>query len=136
MIGRRVGPVRCRAGRPGRADRPGKSERGTGGAAVTGRTSHPSGRRGSRTALVASAYPAALLLLSALHVVAPQRHGVLALTQILAPHLFVGLIPVLSLLLWPPARWGPLPLLSLSAALVAAVRFGPGLVSWPASETP
>jgi vancomycin resistance protein VanJ len=94
-------------------------------------------RRGApRIALIAAVYPAALLALSAVHLVAPQRSGVLALSQILAPHLFAGLVPVLALLLWRPAWRGPLPVLSLAAAVVAAVRFGPGFVSLPASQTP
>jgi vancomycin resistance protein VanJ len=70
------------------------------------------------------------------HLAAPQRSGVVALSQIIAPHLFLGLVPLLALLLWPPARRGPLPILWLGAASVAALRFGPGLVSLPATETP
>ncbi len=98
----------------------------------------------SATALwLGAAYPVALLLLSVQQVLAPQRNGLLAIGQILAPHLFLA-----ALLLAPLAlarsdaaarRGGPRrPLrMALAAVLVVGlVRFLPGTISLPPQETP
>ena len=78
---------------------------------------------------------AATLALALVHVLAPQRAGPLALTQIFAPHLFL-----LVLLLAIPAALGtrsrPLGLAVLALAVVAVVRVGPSVVSVPALEAP
>lgn len=76
-------------------------------------------------------YPFAWSILSIVLVTAPQRGGPLALSQIFAPHL---LLPVL--LLVPVAvGFGFLELRVgvLLALAIGAARFGPGLVSTPAS---
>lgn len=74
-----------------------------------------------------------LVLLTIVQVVAPQRDGLLALSQILAPYLFLLLVPFLVFVLTPGPpgrllRWG----LAL-AALVFVVRFVPGWVPFPGS---
>lgn len=78
-----------------------------------------------------AAYPIVWSILSIVTVVTPQRGGPLALVQIFAPHL---LIPVL--LLGPIAigwRSRELQIGLLIALAIGAARFGPGLVSTPAS---
>jgi vancomycin resistance protein VanJ len=75
----------------------------------------------------------ALVLLSAVNLVAPQRDGPLALSQILSPYLFLLLVPFLLLARTPGLagrllRWG------LAAAIaVFVLRFVPGWVSLPAA---
>jgi endonuclease/exonuclease/phosphatase family metal-dependent hydrolase len=72
------------------------------------------------------AYPAALVVLTAIQVVAPQRNGPLALAQVFAPWLF---LPLLALL--PQAallRDRALIALLTASALVFAVHLGPGFV--------
>jgi vancomycin resistance protein VanJ len=80
-----------------------------------------------------AAYCAIVMVISIVNVVAPQRGGPFALSQVFAPHL---LAPVLVL--------APFTLISTSRALrlgvvlalvVGAIRFGPGLVSLP-SDAP
>lgn len=58
--------------------------------AVNCRTHLPYARDRSMQQLLV-AYAAVLLLLSALHFLAPQRDGPLALSQVFAPHLFLPL---------------------------------------------
>lgn len=79
-------------------------------------------------------YPLLLLALSAVHSYAPQRSGPLALTQILAPHLFWLLVPLLPLALL--RRTLPLKLALIACLGLAIVRFGPTLASSPVLETP
>lgn len=69
-----------------------------------------------------------------IHVVAPQRHGVITLTQIFAPYLFVPLIALIPLAfrrgyrpLWPAL---------LMCGVVFGLRFGPSVISLPPLETP
>lgn len=88
--------------------------------------------RGVRSA--ALLYPVALLVLSAIHILAPQREDALALTQIIAPYLFWPLLLLLllnfrwrSLLLW---------LLLISCALVYLARFPVRLTAAPVAATP
>nr|MBA2555832.1 hypothetical protein [Chloroflexota bacterium] len=84
--------------------------------------------------LLVSLYPIALLVLSAVHALWPQRDGPLALSQIFAPHLFLPLVLLLPLALVRGARL--LRLALSAAAIVALVRFGPGVLSLPVAETP
>lgn len=78
-----------------------------------------------------AAYPIFWSILSLITVAAPQRGGPLALAQIFAPHL---LIPVF-LLIPMAGRWRSRELrVGLLIALTMGIaRFGPGLVSTPAS---
>lgn len=82
---------------------------------------------------LAVAYLCGLLALSLIHVAAPQRTGVLALSQIFAPHLFaVGMLTV------PLAAFRGARTFRLVAALwlgVAFLRFGPGLLSFPEASS-
>ncbi len=85
---------------------------------------------------VAAATGSALLVvtLSALHLLAPQRSGILALTQIFAPYLFLVLVPLMPLVFCKQTR-----LLRFALAMcivVFGVRFGTNLVSWPPKATP
>jgi len=89
--------------------------------------------------LAATVYLTALVALSVVHVLAPQREGLIALTQILAPHLFVvGLIiGLLVVLLGRSSGAGrALRLALLTTAIVGLARFGPGLVSLPRPAPP
>jgi endonuclease/exonuclease/phosphatase (EEP) superfamily protein YafD len=89
----------------------------------------------------AVAYTVAVLLLGAQQVLAPQRNGTLALGQILAPHM-----TLLAALLVPLALLRPdattdrarrvLRTGLVGVLIVGALRFGPGLVSLPASSPP
>jgi vancomycin resistance protein VanJ len=77
------------------------------------------------------AYPIAWSILSIVSIAAPQRGGPLALGQIFAPHL---LLP--ALLLVPAAvssKSRALQVGVLIAVAIGAARFGPGLISAPAS---
>ena len=84
-------------------------------------------------------YGAVLLMLSAVNVLAPQRHGLLALSQILAPLLFVPLllfVPAAVVRVRPPTpgalrRW--LRIVLVACAVVAVVRFVP---AWIPSSGP
>lgn len=74
-----------------------------------------------------------LVALSVVHVVAPQRDGPLALSQILAPYLFLLLVPFLVLVL-TRGRAGRLLRIGLAVAAFAfVVRFVPGWVPFPGS---
>ncbi len=86
-------------------------------------------RRAALT-IAAAAYPTGLLLLTVVHVVAPQRDGIVALSQVFAPHLFLAGVPLLAgALLW---RLGPATVAIATLAIaVCAVRFGPGMISLP-----
>jgi endonuclease/exonuclease/phosphatase (EEP) superfamily protein YafD len=84
--------------------------------------------------LLFAAYPSALLALSALHVLAPQRGGLLAISQVGALWLFV---PLLLLVPWLVLRHTTLLRWSLLAcAAVFCLRFGPSLVSLPVPLAP
>ncbi|MBA2571072.1 MAG: hypothetical protein H0V04_07835, partial [Chloroflexi bacterium] len=89
--------------------------------------------------MAATVYLTALVALSVVHVLAPQGEGPLALTQILAPHLFlVGLIVVaLAVLLGRSSGADRVLRVALvTTAVVGLARFGPGLVSLPPPEPP
>lgn len=89
------------------------------------------------------AYAAALLVLTAVHAVAPQRSGVLALSQILAPHLFALAALFLPLAILPVQSPSPRPrskaalqVALVAVAVVGAARFGPNMVSLPPPAPP
>jgi vancomycin resistance protein VanJ len=67
------------------------------------------------------------------NVVAPQRDGPLALSQILAPHLFAATVLLLPLALIRGTR--ALRVALAVAIVLGAFRFGPGLVSLPPAAT-
>ncbi len=83
--------------------------------------------RGSRRAAPrrggACAYPALLLTLALLHQVAPRRDGVLALTQVFAPFLFLGLLLLVPLAFLRGAIL--LRVLLAVCCVVGGVRFAP-----------
>jgi vancomycin resistance protein VanJ len=78
--------------------------------------------------LAAALYPAALLALTVIHVISPQRSGPLALSQIVAPHLFAAALLLIPLAVVRGARL--LRLLLFAALLVAVARFGDEFVSF------
>jgi len=83
---------------------------------------------------LAALYPAALVVLSAMQLLAPQRNGVLALAQVFAPHLFLPLVVLLPIALLRVGR--ALRLVVVVACGIGVIRFGPGMVSLPAGATP
>jgi vancomycin resistance protein VanJ len=78
----------------------------------------------------------AVLAVSLVNVVQPQRNGFLALTQVFAPYLFLGLLVFLPLCLIRDrsGRW--LRPLMLLCAMVFLVRFVPGTIALPRSADP
>lgn len=89
---------------------------------------------------LAAAYPVALLVLSLQQVLMPQRNGLLAIGQLVAPHLFLAalLLVPLALIGRSPRLRRPRRVLRLALAVlvvVGLVRFVPGMVSLPASES-
>src|SRR5689334_21533747 len=81
-----------------------------------------------------SCYPVLVLGLTALHLLAPQRTGILALSQIFALYLFVPLLGVLPFALLRGA--GPLRVLLVLCALVYGARYAPRLVPTAAAVPP
>jgi endonuclease/exonuclease/phosphatase (EEP) superfamily protein YafD len=95
---------------------------------------------GSAVIWLAAAYPVALLVLSLQQVLMPQRNGLLAIGQLLAPHLFLAALLLMPLVLIgrPPRIRRSRVVLRLALAVlvvVGLVRFVPGMVSLPASES-
>ncbi|HEX6607374.1 MAG TPA: endonuclease/exonuclease/phosphatase family protein [Chloroflexia bacterium] len=90
----------------------------------------------ARKALIGllSCYPLLVLGLAAIHLLAPQRSGALALSQIFAPYLFVPLPALLPFALLRGA--GPLRVLLLLCALVFGVRYAPRLVPTATAAPP
>lgn len=80
-------------------------------------------RRAAPRGAVACAYPALLLALTLLHQVAPRRDGVLALTQVFAPFLFLGLLFLAPLAFLRGATL--LRVLLAVCCVVGGVRFAP-----------
>ena len=80
-----------------------------------------------------AAYPALVTAVSILNILAPQRGGPLALSQIFAPHLLIPVLALLPLSLGVRSR-GLLVGIILAVA-IGVVRFGPGLVSIPAAPS-
>lgn len=98
-------------------------------------------RATAAVAWLAAAYPIALLALSLQQVLAPQRNGLLAIGQIVAPHLFLAALLLAPLTLWRGGqlrgRSRTLSRVALVAViLVGLARFVPGTVSLPPLETP
>ncbi len=96
---------------------------------------------GSAAIWLAAAYPAALLVLSLQQVLMPQRNGLLAIGQLLAPHLFLAALLLMPLVLIgrPPRIRRSRRVLRLALTVlvvVGLVRFVPGMVSLPATESP
>lgn len=71
----------------------------------------------------ACAFPTALLALTLLHHFFPRRDGVLALTQVFAPHLFLALLALVPLAVLRGAA--PLRLLLVVCCVVGGARFAP-----------
>ena len=89
-----------------------------------------SGRRLDRgVSVLAAGYAGALVVLSLVHALAPQRSGLLALSQILAPHLFAVLVLAIPFAFRRHA-WVLRVVIGL-AVLIGVVRFGDGVVSVP-----
>lgn len=76
------------------------------------------------------------LLLSVINVLQPQRNGVLALTQVFAPYLFLALLVFLPLCLLRGASSRVLRILMVACAVVFVVRFVPGTVALPRAADP
>ena len=109
----------------------------TRGVALTRRSARPlvrTGRLGRWIVRLTALYPAALLALSVVHFVAPQRAGLLALSQIFAPHLFALAVLLVPLAFRRDAR--VLRLLLAGCVVVGTLRFGAGLVSMPPPDVP
>lgn len=81
-------------------------------------------------------YPLLLLTLSLIHVVFPQRSGIIAITQVFAPYLFVPLILLVPLLFLRKALW--LRRTLLVCVIVFFLRFMPieRLIMYANSGTP
>jgi endonuclease/exonuclease/phosphatase family metal-dependent hydrolase len=83
---------------------------------------------------MSTGYPVALLLLMGMHALMPQRGGVLALTQIFAPYLFLPLLALLTLAFLRGAV--PLRVALLLCMVVFGLRFMPRLASPVVEPTP
>jgi endonuclease/exonuclease/phosphatase family metal-dependent hydrolase len=94
----------------------------------------PARRRAGVRRWLLPAYPVALVLLTLVQVIAPQRNGPLALTEVFAPWLF---LPLLVLL---PFAWAlrdrTLVVALALAAVTFAVHLGPALVPGPRPQPP
>jgi vancomycin resistance protein VanJ len=88
----------------------------------------------SATTALLVAYPLGVTALSAVNVAFPQRSGPLAISEILAPHLLLPLVLLVPLAARRGARFARIAL--VVAAVVGVARFGPGVVSLPASPPP
>jgi vancomycin resistance protein VanJ len=71
----------------------------------------------------AALYPTILIVLSAIHLLFPQRAGLPAVTQIFAPYLFLPLVALIPFAFMRGAQ--PLRLLLLACALIWVARFFP-----------
>jgi vancomycin resistance protein VanJ len=83
-----------------------------------------------RSALLGAAalYPAGLLALTVIHALAPQRVGPLALSQIVAPYLFLAAVVFVPFAFARGAR--VLRVLLIAVLLVGLLRFGDDVVSF------
>lgn len=77
-----------------------------------------------------------LLLLSVLNTIAPQRGGLLAISQILAPYLFLPLLLFVPLWRSGGASGRALRVGLVACLVVFAFRFVPGSLAFPPSPTP
>jgi endonuclease/exonuclease/phosphatase family metal-dependent hydrolase len=83
--------------------------------------------------VVLALYPIALLAVSAVHILAPQRDGFAALTEVVAPHLFLIAIAFVPFALARDAS-GVFRGALVAVAVIAALRFGDEWVSIPPEE--
>jgi vancomycin resistance protein VanJ len=97
------------------------------------RSTRSSGRLGRTLAGLLVTYAAGLTALSVINLAAPARIGPLALSQIVSPHLFAPIIVILPVMLTLGSRRWQLAVV-VAAAVIGALRFGPGLVSLPAAR--
>src|SRR3712207_5574069 len=79
-------------------------------------------------------YPLLLLALEVIHTLTPQRAGMVALTAIFAPYLYLPLVLLLPVVV--RYRSGSLLLALVVCAVVFSVRFGPTLISLPPLRYP
>jgi vancomycin resistance protein VanJ len=88
------------------------------------------GALSNRSALLAivALYPAALLVLTFIHALWPQRGGALALSQIAAPYLFLAAVVLVPLAFLQSAR--VLRMLLIAVLLVGLLRFGDDFASF------
>jgi endonuclease/exonuclease/phosphatase (EEP) superfamily protein YafD len=83
---------------------------------------------------VAAVYPSLLLILSVVHILLPQRTGLLAITQIFAPYLFLPLLLLLPLALIRSAR--ALRIALALCGLIFLLRFTPRPIASTVSDAP
>lgn len=86
-----------------------------------------------RDQAVLALYPVALLVLTAIHVLVPQRDGFGALTEVFAPHLFLLSIVLVPFALARDAS-GVFRGALVAVAVVAVLRFGDEWVSIPPEQ--
>lgn len=84
-----------------------------------------------RLVSLVAAYPVIVALISIVNLVAPQRGGPLALSQVFGPHLLVPVLVFTPVALASKSR--ALRLAVVVAIAIGAARFVPGLVSLPAA---
>jgi len=87
----------------------------------------------SLVTLAGAALAVALIVLTAVHLLAPQRDGLMALSQILAPYLFLLLVPFLLLLRTKGTPGRLLRWATAAAILVFVIRFVPAWLPLPGS---
>ncbi|MGA7731795.1 MAG: endonuclease/exonuclease/phosphatase family protein [Chloroflexia bacterium] len=83
---------------------------------------------------IASIYPLCLLALSAMHALQPRRTGLLGLSEVFAPYLFLPLLVLLPFAFMRGAAL--LRVMLVVCAVVYGVRFPPNLISASPAETP
>jgi len=85
-----------------------------------------------RVQVVAAAWVVVVLGLLAIHVVFPQRSGVLALTQVFEPYIVLTGLVAAAIALGIPGRWTK----ALAVVLVVATlaRYGPSWISFPPAD--
>jgi vancomycin resistance protein VanJ len=76
-----------------------------------------------------AAYAVVIAILSIVNILAPQRNGLLALSQIFAPHLWLSVLVLAPVAFRFPRPWLLVPV--VVALSIGLLRFGPGLVSVP-----
>jgi vancomycin resistance protein VanJ len=86
--------------------------------------------------ILGAGWASAVLLLSVANAVAPQRDGLLALSQILAPFLFLPLLVFLPLWRGHGPSGRALRVGLVASAIVFVVRFMPGSIAFPSAPTP
>jgi len=81
-------------------------------------------------------YLVLLVVLSVIHMLFPQRSGLLALTQVFAPYLFIPVLPIVPMaLIRRPRRFRVALVIALAlCAILFLVRFPPRLIAAPNQE--